>query len=418
MLTETEVESFEDVLQQFIKLFPERPWAKRVDAWPKSSAKNPFRAALIRKAQPVVFGIAAWEERLKSESQENLSDEMLVAMSFVAQIVELNKGGGDRNFLSRVRGALNRSHDMRALLFELQIAVHLFRQGCTINWTNESSGSKAYDMLVVPSSMEGLEIECKSFSVDKGEENTVEERLAVLEKVVPALKGVMPIYAGCICVLQIEFKGKISRDETFLNDIARQIIGAVGSGASCVGELCNLRFNVYDVSGISSKQTLSVNEVGRFLDRVSGKSSCVVMKQTEGAGWMAFSAVNARSSRLKRAILKDAKYAIREQMSGVRPGCLAIQLDGLVGSEMNELFYNQNSMLRDLAVELFDKVKHRHLAVILFASRPSLNVVGEYSLAEQGRVAVYENQSGDYVDSDYGHLFVSSVECTPSVVGD
>ncbi|NBF04009.1 hypothetical protein GV819_17120 [Pseudomonas sp. Fl5BN2] len=77
---------------------------------------------------------------------------------------------------------------------------------------------------------------------------------------------------------------------------------------------------------------------------------------------------------------------------------------------MDEVFYNKNSMLRDLAVELFDNVNHRHLTIILFASRPSLNVVGEYSLAEQGKVAVYENQSGTYVDSGYGNLFVSGVE--------
>ncbi|NBF09743.1 hypothetical protein [Pseudomonas sp. Fl4BN1] len=211
MLTETEVESFENVFQQFIKLFPERPWAKRVDAWPKASAKNPFRAALIRKAQPVVFGIAAWEERFKTENQENPSDEMLIGMSFVAQLVELNKGGGGRNFLSRVRGALNKSHDMRALLFELQVAVHLFRQGCAINWTNESSGSKVYDMLVAPSSMAELEIECKSFSVDKGEENTVEERLAVLDKVVPVLKEVMPLCSG------------LMKPDTHLGENARQI---------------------------------------------------------------------------------------------------------------------------------------------------------------------------------------------------
>ncbi|PFG58876.1 hypothetical protein DM05_3541 [Pseudomonas poae] len=418
MLTETEVESFENVLQQFITLFPERPWAKCVDAWPKTSAKNPFGAALIRRAQPVIFGLAGWEKALKTKSPESPSEEMLIAMSFVAQIVELNKGGNDRNFLSRVRGALNKPHDMRALLFELQVAVHLFRQGCVINWTNESSGSGIYDMLVMPNSMAALELECKSFSVDKGEENTADERFAILDKVVPTLSKIMPLHAGCIYVLQIEFKGKISKSEAYLNDAARQIIDAVGSGNSCVGKLCNLRFNVYDVSEITSMQTPSADEIGRFLERVNGKSSCVVMKRTEGAGWMAFSAVNARASRLKKAILKDAKYAIRNQMSGAHPGCLALQLDGLTEGEMDELFYNQSSMLRDLAIDLFDNIKHRHLAIILFASRPSLNVVGEHSLAEQGRVAIYENQSGDYVDSGYSHLFAGSVKFTSSIVQD
>ena len=70
-------------------------------------------------------------------------------------------------FIKRVRTAFSRSGELRGLSLELQAATHFARRGHRVAWHRlKTEGS--FDLLIEDLGPNGLEVECKSISDDKG----------------------------------------------------------------------------------------------------------------------------------------------------------------------------------------------------------------------------------------------------------
>ncbi len=93
------------------------------------------------------------------------------ALSFAAQvlsIIDRSPREQAHRIVRRVHGALKKPDDMRAMQLELVAATHFARRGHSIIWPEETDEIGTFDLLIEDIGTDGLEIECKSMSEDKG----------------------------------------------------------------------------------------------------------------------------------------------------------------------------------------------------------------------------------------------------------
>jgi hypothetical protein len=98
------------------------------------------------------------------------NEQLYPAASFAAQVLSFIDASPKplaEQFRRRVHGAFKNPDDMRGLRLELMAATHFLRRGRQVSWP-EMTGEGNFDLLVSDVGPDGLEVECKSISVDKG----------------------------------------------------------------------------------------------------------------------------------------------------------------------------------------------------------------------------------------------------------
>ena len=113
-------------------------------------------------------------DRFGRMPQDAINDRSLYpAFRFAAQVLSLMDSTDTKRanqIARRVHGAFRNPDEMRAMQFELGMATHFIRRGHAVA-SPEMNGTGRFDFLIDNLGAGGLEIECKSASVDKGTKN-------------------------------------------------------------------------------------------------------------------------------------------------------------------------------------------------------------------------------------------------------
>lgn len=338
---------FPDIYNRLTNLYPAKPWLKVVENFSKLSKQFPGRGGQEELDSSVAFGLTFWERHKYALSAGYEWNTMYQTMLFVQRVVELceavDRGEpGPKELKKRFEGAFKLSSDMRALQYELYMAYVLKSRGCTIDWPEESKGKETFDLLVYPpGGLEPFELECKSFAGDKGFAVRLADghRLigALLEKI--SLGRLLPAKKDFASILTITLTESVPTDEksfqTFVVNLASEI-EAKGRNLDCAG--------------------FSVSEdfcplVGDPMD----ENACVNAAQSLPGSVAAFVACHSPEDRLKgirvvyagdvriwTEVEKLSKRALNKQLTGKRPGALALQFINDTIEPINTAFEPQN----------------------------------------------------------------------------
>lgn len=174
LATEIFVEQIPDVYLRFAQAIGESHWKKRASALRQEIKGNRFLERYIRDENSVAFQLdhlRELKEKYGAIPPEALAnDDIFPAISLAAQVLSIMEHSSTsqaRQLERRVHGALKNTDDLRALQLELSAATHFIRRGYRVSWP-ELNGLGTFDLLVEDAGPSGLEIECKSFSTDKG----------------------------------------------------------------------------------------------------------------------------------------------------------------------------------------------------------------------------------------------------------
>lgn len=412
MITDLHDSDFPETYDRLVKLFPERPWLKRVDLLRHQITGNPLQADVIRRDNCISYGLASWEQYRFDVPNDVEWEDVLTAMAFVAQVLELcDIANTDSNcmraFSGRVHGAFREPAEMRAMQFELHVAVALHRRGCKITWTDESSGTETYDMLVQPVGMPEFELECKSFAIDKGQVNPHSAVTSLLDKLLPRIEQGLPVKPKMLTVLDVELFDKIPVNHTVLDSTAQRIAEAIWSGATVVDGVCELSLQFLDLRNCPPNVEIDQGLAMAIVEKVLGSdASCQVARRFSSDSWGILRIRNSRESRFFQAVEKVAKDAVRRQLTGTRPGCLAMQLHGATGAQLIELAMDEeHNGCTKLAMNLLKSPRHEHLACVAFVSQQQLTRLSETSRAGQGTAYYFDSKVGRFPDLGIGGLF-------------
>ncbi|AOX07447.1 hypothetical protein Q5O_03385 [Pseudomonas putida JB] len=407
MRTDLRDHEFPELYRRLITLFPDKPWLKRVASLQHQVNENPISKPWLWQVNIVAYGLAAFDayglEQVDSESWEAVKQ----AMIFICQILDIHDTAPPDNarmFRGRIKGALSNPDDMRGIRFELGMATHLFRQGCSITWTDEHQGDDTFDLLADVPGVGSVEIECKTLSSDKGEPIARDIAYAFINRLFPKIEPALPFQGRFLYAISLVFQSTIPRDVATQVAIAAEVAGAIKREDQSLDGVCSIHLQALDLRPL--EEGLEHEHLLDYSNQMLGyEPAHQVIKDLGEAGYLAIRVQSVVPSKLESAMNDLAKKAIRKQLTGKRPGCLVIRIERHSGESLEALAEDESNWLATRATKLLQNPAHAHLAAIVFVSAPAVTTLTESSETEQSRTYIFENRQGSYPLLGLSHLF-------------
>ncbi|EPB4306245.1 TPA: hypothetical protein ACJHGT_003287 [Yersinia enterocolitica] len=398
--------NFPDTYNRLVTLFPLKPWLKVVQDIRILSNQFAGRGGQEELDNSVAFGLTFWDRDKYAISAGYEWNTMFQSMLFVRRVVELceavDRGEpGPRELKNRFEGAFKLASDMRALQYELYIANTLISRGCSIEWPEESKGEETFDLLVYPP--EGLspfELECKSFAGDKGFAVRLADghRLigALLQKI--SLIQLLTAKEGFASILTITLTEPVPKDDKSFKAFVVHLVGEIETQGNN---------NNVDSVGFSV-----VEEFCPIVGDATDEDACYYAAQTLPGSTVAFVACHEPEHRLKgvrvvfagdvriwKEVEKVSKRAFKKQLTGKRPGALALQFINDTFEPFKTVFEPGNKY-RLLSEKLFSR---DHALMLIVTNSIELSIEGvvipyrpDAQQAEYCKLAAFYNERYDY----------------------
>lgn len=396
--------SFPDIYNRLVTLFPSKPWLRAIDDVRKLSKQFAGRGGQEEIDNSVAFGLTLWDRHKYAISAGYEWNTMFQAMLFVQRVVELceavDRGKpGPRDLKKRFEGAFKTASDMRALQYELYIANVLISRGCSVDWPEESKGDETFDLLFYPpGGLPPIELECKSFAGDKG----FNVRLADGHRLIGALLKIISLERlltardGFASILTIKLTVPVPRDDKSFRAFVLHLAAEIETQGSKV-----------DSVGFSV-----VEEFCPLVGDPTDEDACFNAALTLPGPMAAFVACHGPEHRLKgirivsagdvriwREVEKVAKRAFDKQLTGKRPGALALQFINDTIEPFKTVFEPKNKY-RLLSEKLFS---NKHALMLIVTSSIELSTKGvvipyrpDAHQAEYCKLAAFYNERYDY----------------------
>lgn len=407
MRTDLRDQEFPELYRRLLTLFPDKPWLKRVASLQHQVNENPISKLWLWQVNVVAYGLAAFDGHGLEQVDIDSWGAVKQAMIFICQILDIHDAAPTDNarmFRGRIRGALSNPDDMRGIRFELAMATHLFRQECSITWTDEHRGDETFDFLADVPGVGSVEVECKTLSTDKGEPITRDIAYAFINRLLPKIEAVLPIQGRLLYAVSLVFQSNIPKDTTAQATIAAEVFEAIKREEQSLDGVCSISLQALDLKPL--EEGLELEHLLDYSNQMLGyEPAHQVIKDLGEAGYLAVRVQSVVPSKLESAVNDLAKRAIRKQLTGKRPGCLVMRIERHSGESLESLAEDENNWLATRATKLLNSPAHSHLAAVVFVSAPAVTAVTESSETERSRTYIFENQQGNYPLSGLNCLF-------------
>jgi len=312
----------------------------------------------------------------------------------------------------RVAGALQNPNDMRALRLELTVATHFVRRGRRLRWP-EMTGEGTFDLLVPDMANDGVEVECKSVSDDKGRNIHRREALEFQHLMVGELAHIrktLRIGLSVVLTLPAGLPTRHADRQALAKRVRQQI--TIGQSAR-LEDGSDIRIAEFDLTRLGNVARDRRAEVVRtVIQDLTGTQNREGVLMSAGAGGaVAFVVQSAVEDDFMDATFKTLSDAAKRQLSGKRPALLIAGFDGIDGEQLASITEqdrdaNQRPTALAIKVSRFLAADHRdHVVGVGFLSRGALRPITD-GVVDSGGVAYYfPKRESPFWHDDLGGLF-------------
>lgn len=407
------------VYRRFADVVNARSWTHRVAQMKAAIKHNRFLDAYVRGENEIAFGLDRCGELI--ERYGSLPDDaatnraLYPAISFAAQSLSMMDLAGPfeaERLRKRVAGALRNPNDMRALRLELTVATHFARRGHRLQWP-EMTGGGTFDLLVPDMGNDGVEVECKSVSDDKGRNIHRREALEFHHLVVGELAHIRKTLKVGLSVVLTVPSGLPTRHadrQALAKRIRQQITIGLGARLEDGSDIRIAEFDLRRVGSVANDRRAEVVR-GVIQDLTGTQNREGLLMSTDAGGAIAFVVQSAVEDDFMDATFKTLSDAAKRQLSGKRAALLVAGFDGIDGEQLTSIAEqdrdaNQRPTALAVKVSRFLAADHRdHTVGVGFLSRGALRPVTD-GVVDSGGVAYYfPKRESPFWHDDLGGLF-------------
>ncbi|MEA1605601.1 hypothetical protein [Pseudomonas spirodelae] len=411
MLAELQEIDFPEVYARFVDLFPDKPWLKATSQLQMQLRANPLSAERIESAFMIAYGLSHFERGGMSILGSEVWPSVQLAMGFAAQVCGLVSKAlderGRKAYLGRVSGAFANPIDMRALRFEHLTAMTLHKRGAQIEWPDESSGDETFDILASTEGFLSFEVECKSCSADKGRPITESEASEFLYRMMRELTSVLGPKE--LMALKVRVPKRLPTSHKALDTLVAEVMAAIRDGQGSTESGALLAFSRMmtpdDVADPQALTHLVSGLAAREWGDLEGPRAYFIGGSTPSG--FCIEVCSGRKLQILDAMSKTAKHAVRTQMTGTRPGCLVLRLEGLNRDELTQLAQEVPNPLAWFATHVLKDERHEHLACLAFISDEEATRLSESTVTAQSSSYFFDSPVGRYPNLGIGRTFLS-----------
>ena len=301
---------------------------------------------------------------------------------------------------------------MSGLRLELSIATHFLRRGCSLIWpefSDQSSGKPSFDLLVEDLGTDGLEIECKSVSNDKGRRidgETVAELALLVKQQMPFANDLTQGLAVVVTVPD-RLPRHATERKALLKAIARQVMMGE-SGVLQDGTHVDLRDFEANVAAQLNERDPALRQVLEAVTQTKNVPTLVIGKRGHGALVVAFQ--SARSDTFLNEVFDTVADAAKRQLSGRRAGLVVVGLEAIDAAALKSLAQhdhaasNDPSALRLYVSRLLNRADLSHLVRASFGSKGNL-IDGAQALTTDGSSYNFFKEESPFWHPAIGNAF-------------
>ncbi len=419
LTTEINTGQISDIYQKFARVIDDRHWKKRVAALEQEMKGNRFLREYIPAENAVVFQL---EHLRKLHAKyrvvplsETENEAIYLAVSFAAQmlsIMDASPAAQANQLKRRVHGTIKNPEDMRALRLELGAATHFIRRGYHVSWP-EMNGQGTFDLLVENLGPDGLEVECKSISNNKGRKIHNREAMEFYALLWPYLKPVrQSLRTGLSVVLTMPKRLPPSYNDRVT--LAKRLASQVLEGRSATLEDgIDIRITDFDLALLSGNpSTTDPKELRATMDDVTGTRNREVMViGTLVGGALALTLQSAKNDSFMRAVFDTLSDSAKRQLTGKRAAIFLTGFDSIDGDELLSIA-NQDTDSEQaptslgIAVSKFLSGEGReHVVGVGFLSRSGIMPAQDGNVDSGGTAYYFPKPESPFWDNSFSGMF-------------
>jgi hypothetical protein len=398
--TQVVMRNSDETFLRFLALIGRETWKREIDSIDKSQQQYPFVGAYRRDQYQLIHELERYAEIHASNGAVSERDivarKLDYAVDFMTRtlsLVDMCDGDSQKNFVARVKGALRDLRALRGLELEMNTASHYTNLGSRVRWcelddyTQEAS---TYDLLVENTQIGGLEIECKSFMEDTGQEigrESAREVWDALVKVMPQVLENLSVGLGVSISVRGRFDSVLKSAtqramlaNRMLPDLSR-VAGAEDIASTISAEYLDgvtVRIQQFDSLHLADldlrdrtfgAQQSSRRIFGQLTNTTWSDGTTFFCEPSRRGGGAVIAALRSEEKdQFVEKVTRTAKAAAKRQLTGQRPGLLVLGLP--VSSD--ELAQSSRLRLDAIAKRVFASEGCQHVTGVWFVaqSRP------------------------------------------------
>jgi hypothetical protein len=324
-----------EYLPSFIGLVGEKRWFKRLDQLDAEQRKSPFRWKIISDYHWLEMAIGFQHDVLKKEGvlRPDLVDELIIAaLNFAATTVEVHarlSRVGQKALEGRLRDCLKAETGYASLYLELDLGQRLMDAGCEVSFA-DMDGTAQFDLLFSNETFAG-EVECKSLSADAGRQIHRKDFYRIMDAIQPVLERQQGLRRREVMLVTLD--GRLSpntSDQAALLTAVRKFL-MDGAEALLAGEGFLLERHEFDAT-FAPQSIADPKTLYKACEEVFGPNTHISGGLTEDSGCLIVMR-SRREDDTSKPLLEALRKAA-SQLSGQRPGFIAIQEHGIEATDL------------------------------------------------------------------------------------
>lgn len=392
-------EQFPEIYAQFAKLLKGKPWLDATRKLKYQITENPLARERIFMENQVAYGLSYFEKGGITLEGTDAWPAVLHAIAFAAQVSDLVAKGenqkGKQAYFKRINGAFLNPAEIRAIRFENLTALAMHRHGASLEWPDAELGPETYDLLVTSASGQEFELECKSCSQDKGQPITKQDADAFHHRIL--MRPLPQPNPGELLFLKIRVPKRLPKNIQELDQLAAAVLHACKESLPITN--CGTSVSVHRIPlPIQPGQILSQSDLDNAANSVSDGEEgfrgyvCIDSK----ASALCLEICSEQAPDIYKAWWKTTKHAVRDQMTGTRPGCLVMRIEGLLKDDFEQIIRDPINPLVVFAKKALDDPRHQHLIAVAYVSDEVMIEVGAQTQSAQSINYVVQRPDSPY----------------------
>jgi hypothetical protein len=402
--TEIESDQFPALFEEFETVVEARYWKKRVHQIKAEIKGNKRLAPVLESENSLAITLDQLSQYKARHGRFPVplvqSASQYEACRFVAMFVELHRRAstsGKKDLSRRVQGAIqNNPDDLRAILFEWLVAVHLAKRGFEVEFP-ELHGTGTLDIRAAKET-QVLEVECKSISASKGRKLHPRVAMEILSLFEKDFGGFARGLATGL-VARVIVPARLPTRHVDQVELCKQIRGAILSGAHAKSDALDIRLHEFSLSSspFITKEP-DPGDIATFLrTSFSIDNTQTIALYFPGKRAMVLSLESAAKDRLVDYLYDVIKVA-EKQLSGSCGGVVCVKLEGLTSDELAELGAEVGTpnALRVLASRFLDSRRTSHIVCVSFFADGGLLQLDHSVVTQEGRSYYFPNPESPF----------------------
>lgn len=381
-VTEMTTAEVPGVYQRLARAIGAEHWQGAVARQEEAIRSNPFLGDYLRSEYSIAYQLDRLRRlvaRFGTVPYEACNDPgIFPSLAFAAQVLgvlERSTVKQARAFVKRVRTAFSSSEHMHGLRLELQAATHFARRGQRVVW-HRVKNEGSFDLLIEDLGPNGLEVECKAISENKGRRIHRRGALEFWGELWRDVAGIAQnLRSGLAVVLTVPYRLPVDAGERVA--LAREVVARIvaGSGATLGGGV-EVRIEPFDPAKIEAAK--GREDFRKAIDAATGTINReAALYGTPAGGMLAFVMQSAVEDDVLDQVFATLDDSAARQFTCKRGALFWVALQGIDADQLLSVHEQdsdpdeQPTALR-LGVSNFLNHAPGHIVGVVFSSRSGL----------------------------------------------